>query len=93
MINRYLSQNLQALVFKQRKSKMLQDIKSGRYRMLFKNDAALSEEFQKEQILRDYLTNVMERTRRDFPLLKNGIQRILLTLEASSSVLCPWTCL
>lgn len=74
-------QNLQALVFKQRKAKMLQDIKSGRYKMFFKSEATLNEEFQNEQILRDYLKHVMERTGQDFPLLKNNIQKILLTLE------------
>ncbi|XP_036138462.1 coiled-coil domain-containing protein 40 isoform X2 [Monomorium pharaonis] len=73
--------NLQALVFKQRKAKMLQDIKSGRYKMIFKSEATLNEEFQNEQILRDYLKHVMERTSQDFPLLKNNIQKILLTLE------------
>ncbi|TGZ48143.1 coiled-coil domain-containing protein 40 [Temnothorax longispinosus] len=73
--------NLQAIVYKQRKAKMLQDIKSGRYKMLFKSEAVLSEEFQNEQILRDYLKHVMERTSQDFPLLKNNIQKILLTLE------------
>jgi len=60
---------------------MLQDIKGGRYKMLFKSEAALSEEFQNEQILRDYLKHVMEKTNQDFPLLKNSIQKILLTLE------------
>ncbi|KAG5322340.1 CCD40 protein, partial [Pseudoatta argentina] len=75
--------NLQTLVFKQRKAKMLQDIKSGRYKMLFKNEATLNEEFQNEQILRDYLKHVMKRTNQDFPLLKNDIQKILLTLEIS----------
>lgn len=74
-------QNLQALIFKQRKAKMLQDIKSGRYKILFKNEAAINEEFQNEQILHDYLKYVMERTSQDFPLLKNNIQKILLTLE------------
>lgn len=60
---------------------MLQDIKSGRYKMLFKSEAVLNEEFQNEQILRDYLKHVMERASQDFPLLKNDIQKILLTLE------------
>lgn len=76
-------QNLQTLVFKQRKAKMLQDIKSGRYKMLFKSEVTLSEESQNEQILRDYLKHVMERTNQDFPLLKNDIQKIFLTLEVS----------
>ncbi|KYQ57453.1 Coiled-coil domain-containing protein 40 [Trachymyrmex zeteki] len=75
--------NLQTLVFKQRKAKMLQDIKSGRYKMLFKSEVTLSEESQNEQILRDYLKHVMERTNQDFPLLKNDIQKIFLTLEVS----------
>ncbi|XP_014468728.1 PREDICTED: coiled-coil domain-containing protein 40-like [Dinoponera quadriceps] len=73
--------NLQSLVFKQRKAKMLQDIRSGRYKMLFKSEVTLNEEFQNEQILHDYLKNVMERTSQDFPLLKNNIRKILLTLE------------
>ncbi|EFN87547.1 Coiled-coil domain-containing protein 40 [Harpegnathos saltator] len=73
--------NLQALVFKQRKAKMLQDIKNGRYKMLFKSETALNEEFQNEQILHDYLKHIMERTSQDFPLLKNNIKKILLTLE------------
>lgn len=60
---------------------MLQDIKSGRYKMLFKSEATLNEEFQNEQILREYLKHVMERTNQDFPSLKNNIQKILLTLE------------
>lgn len=60
---------------------MLQDIKNGRYKMLFKSETSLNEEFQNEQILRDYLKYVMERTNQDFPLLKNNIQKILLTLE------------
>lgn len=49
--------------------------------MLFKSEVAISEEFQNEQILHDYLKHVMERTSQDFPLLKNNIQKILLTLE------------
>lgn len=49
--------------------------------MLFKSEVALSEEFQNEQILHNYLKHVMERTSQDFPLLKNDIQKILLTLE------------
>ncbi|KAL6264767.1 hypothetical protein P5V15_004865 [Pogonomyrmex californicus] len=73
--------NLQVLVFKQRKAKMLQDIKKGQYKILFKNETTLNEEFQNEQILRDYLKHVMERTSQDFPLLKNNIQKILLTLK------------
>lgn len=74
-------QNLQSLVFKQRKAKLLQDIKSGRYKMLYKSEAALSEEFQNEKILHDYLKHIMEQTNQDFPLLRNNIQKILLTLE------------
>ncbi|KAL6427867.1 hypothetical protein ACFW04_008362 [Cataglyphis niger] len=73
--------NLQVLVFKQRKAKMLEDIKSGRYKMIFKSETAINEEFQNEQILHDYLKHVMEKTSQDFPLLKNNIQKILLTLE------------
>lgn len=62
---------------------MLQDIKSGRYKMVFKSEVVLNEELQNEQILRNYLKHVMERTSQDFPLLKNNIQKILLTLEIS----------
>lgn len=60
---------------------MFQDIKSGRYKILYKSETALSEEFQNEQVLRNYLKHVMERTSQDFPLLKTSIQKILLTLE------------
>ncbi|XP_015177941.1 PREDICTED: coiled-coil domain-containing protein 40 isoform X2 [Polistes dominula] len=75
------SYKLKSLVFKQRKVKLLQDIKSGRYKMLFKNEALLNDELQNERILHSYLVDVMEQTKLDFPLLKNSIHKIILTLQ------------
>ncbi|XP_014598615.1 PREDICTED: coiled-coil domain-containing protein 40 [Polistes canadensis] len=75
------SYKLKSLVFKQRKVKLLQDIKSGRYKMLFKNEALLNDELQNERILHSYLVHVMEQTKQDFPLLKNSIHKIILTLQ------------
>ncbi|XP_047359274.1 coiled-coil domain-containing protein 40 isoform X1 [Vespa velutina] len=75
------SYKLKSLVFKQRKVKLLQDVKSGRYKMLFKNEALLNDELQNERILHSYLVHVMEQTKQDFPLLKNSIHKIMLTLQ------------
>lgn len=72
---------MKSLVFKQRKVKLLQDVKSGRYKMLFKNEALLSDELQNERTLHSYLVHVMEQTMQDFPLLKNSIHKIMLTLQ------------
>lgn len=52
---------MQELVFKQRKTKMLEDIESGRYKMLFKY-----EEFQNKQILRDNLKYGTDKSRFSF---------------------------
>ncbi|KAI4501390.1 hypothetical protein M0802_003267 [Mischocyttarus mexicanus] len=75
------SYKLKSLVFKQRKVKLLQDVKSGCYKMLFKNEALLNDELQNERILHSYLVHVMEQTKQDFPLLKNSIHKIILTLQ------------
>ncbi|XP_012273583.1 coiled-coil domain-containing protein 40 [Orussus abietinus] len=79
--------NLQMLVRKQRKVKMLQDVKDGRYRMLFKSEGALNEELEKQRIMNADLTEIMEQTQKDFPLLKNSIRPILLTLQTPCAIL------
>lgn len=76
-------QNLEVLVRKQRKVNMLRDLKTGRYRLLIKNEVAVNEEWQKQQDTNGYLKQIMEQTEHDFPLLKNEIRKILLTLDTS----------
>ncbi|KAK2586864.1 hypothetical protein KPH14_009802 [Odynerus spinipes] len=72
------SYKLKSLVFKQRKVKMLEDIKSGRYRMLCRSETLLNDELQNERTLHGYLVHVMEQTKLDFPLLKNKSNYYLL---------------
>ena len=50
--------------------------------MTFKSEAALSEEMHNQQVLNAELKEIMNQTNHDFPLLKNKIRKILLTLDA-----------
>ena len=76
-------QNLEILVRKQRKASLLQDVKNGRYKMFFKSEASLNEAMQNQQVLNAELKEIMNQTNHDFPLLKNNIRKILLTLGES----------
>ena len=62
---------------------MLRDLKNGRYKLLIKNEVALNEEWQNQQDINNYLKEIMQQTQHDFPLLKNQVQKILLTLQNS----------
>ncbi|XP_015595584.1 coiled-coil domain-containing protein 40 [Cephus cinctus] len=74
-------QNLESLIRKQHKIKMLESVRDGRYKILFKSESALNEELQKQRIMNFELKAIMEQTKQDFPLLKDSIDTILLTLE------------
>lgn len=74
---------MEILVRKQRKSSMLQDVKNGKYKMVFKSEFALCEEIKNQRILNDNLKDIMIQTNHDFPLLKQYIRKILLTLEST----------
>ncbi|XP_058799375.1 coiled-coil domain-containing protein 40 [Phymastichus coffea] len=75
--------NLEVLVRKQRKVNMLRDLKNGCYKLLIKNEIAVNDEWQKQQEINGSLQQIMKQTEHDFPLLKNEIRKILLTLETS----------
>lgn len=60
---------------------MLQDVKEGRYKMLFKSEMSLNDELQKQRTISLNLKEVMEEARRDFPLLKDSIRKIILGME------------
>lgn len=74
---------MEILVRKQRKSSMIQDVKNGKYKMVFKSEFALCEEIKNQQILNTKLKDIMIQTNHDFPLLQQHIRKILLTLEAA----------
>ncbi|XP_033205654.1 lethal (2) 41Ab isoform X1 [Bombus vancouverensis nearcticus] len=73
--------NLHSLVLKQRKVKQLYDIKNGIYKMIYKNENIIEENLQKEHYCREYLKCTLERTDHDFPMLKNRIKKVLVTLQ------------
>ncbi|KAK9304280.1 hypothetical protein QLX08_004277 [Tetragonisca angustula] len=73
--------NLHSLVLKQRKVKQLYDIKNGIYKMIYKNENIIEENLQREYNCREYLKCTLEKTDHDFPMLKNGIKKVLLTLQ------------
>lgn len=74
---------MEVLVRKQRKVSMLQDVKNGRYKSVIKNEMTLNEEWNNQQDLNNHLKTIMQQTEHDFPLLKNQIRKILLTLQTS----------
>lgn len=76
-------QNLETLVRKQRKATMLQDVINRQYKMTFKSEAALNEEIYTQRVLNTELKEIINQANHDFPLLKNNIRKILLTLEAT----------
>lgn len=51
--------------------------------MLFKSESALNGELLKQRVMNADLKEIMEQTQNDFPLLKNAIRKILLTLQTS----------
>lgn len=62
---------------------MLQDLKNGRYKLFIKNEMALNEEWENQQHMNNNLMEIMQQTEHDFPLLKNQVRKILLTLQTS----------
>ncbi|XP_063980337.1 coiled-coil domain-containing protein 40 [Diachasmimorpha longicaudata] len=74
---------LECLVRKQRKVRMLQKVRDGQYKMLFKSETTLNDELEKQRMLNIQLSEIMEETNRDFPHLKEDIRKIMLTVEAS----------
>lgn len=76
-------QKLECLVRKQRKIGLLQKVRDGKYKSIFKSEAALADEMEKQRTLNTDLTEIMEQTNSDFPLLKDDIKKILLTLQIS----------
>ena len=62
---------------------MMQDVKDGRYKMLFKSEMSLNDELHKQRAISADLKDVMEETRRDFPLLKDSIRKIILGMETT----------
>lgn len=76
-------QKLECLVRKQRKVRMLQKVRDGKYKMLFKSETALNDELEKQRNTNIQLSEIMEETNRDFPHLKEDIRKIILTVQAS----------
>ncbi|XP_015108461.2 coiled-coil domain-containing protein 40 [Diachasma alloeum] len=74
---------LECLVRKQRKVRMLQKVRDGQYKMLFKSETALNDELEKQRATNIQLSEIMEETNRDFPHLKEDIRKIILTIQAS----------
>ncbi|XP_076222304.1 lethal (2) 41Ab isoform X2 [Nomia melanderi] len=72
--------NLHILVLKQRKAKQLHDVKSGTYKMTYKNEDTIEENLKMEHSYRQYLKYVLEKTNHDFPMLKTNLRKILFTL-------------
>ncbi|CAL7949018.1 unnamed protein product [Xylocopa violacea] len=73
--------NLHNLILKQRKVKQLYDIKNGVYKMIYKGENVIEENLQREYCYREKLKHALERIDHDFPMLKIGINRILLSLQ------------
>ncbi|XP_034191697.2 lethal (2) 41Ab [Osmia lignaria lignaria] len=73
--------NLHSLVLKQRKARQLHDIKNGTYRMIYKGECIIEENLQKEHSYREYLKYVLQKTDNDFPMMKDNMRKILLTLQ------------
>lgn len=73
-------QNLHSLVLKQRKAKQLHDVKTGTYKMVYKNEDTIEENLKMEHSYRQCLKHVLERTNHDFPMLQSNLQKILVTL-------------
>lgn len=67
---------------KQRKVNMLRDLKNGKYKPHLKNEIAVTEEWQNQRDLNSNLKEIMSQTEHDFPLLKNEIKKIKLSLES-----------
>ncbi|XP_034939627.1 coiled-coil domain-containing protein 40 [Chelonus insularis] len=72
---------LECLVRKQRKMNLLQKVRDGKYKMFYKSETILNEEFEKQKVLNNDLIEIMEQTSRDFPHLKENVRKILLTLQ------------
>lgn len=79
----YKFQNLEVLVRKQRKVSMLRDLRNGIYKPVLRSEIAVSEEWQNQLDLNINLKDIMNQTEHDFPLLKNEIKKIKLSLETS----------
>ncbi|PSN31759.1 hypothetical protein C0J52_14584 [Blattella germanica] len=73
--------NLETIVRRQRKARMYTDVKSGRYRLLFRSENALDNEFQKQRMMNSDLTSMLESLLVDFPALKYPLMKILNTVH------------
>lgn len=61
---------------------MLQKVREGKYKMLFKSETILNEEFEKQKRIKNELVDIMEQTKQDFPHLNDDIRKIQLTIQS-----------
>ncbi|XP_054004986.1 coiled-coil domain-containing protein 40 isoform X1 [Hylaeus anthracinus] len=72
---------LHSLILKQRKVKQLYNIKTGNYKMIYRNGSIIEENMKIEHTYQQYLKHIIEKTNHDFPMLKFSLRKILLTLQ------------
>lgn len=49
--------------------------------MIYKGECIIEENLQKEHSYREYLKYVLQKTDNDFPMMKDNMRKILLTLQ------------
>ncbi|KAK0173731.1 hypothetical protein PV328_006882 [Microctonus aethiopoides] len=74
---------LECLVRKQRKIKLLQSVRDGKYKIICKSVVALNDSIEYQKTLNSNLIEIMEQVNKDFPLIKDNVKKILLTLQPS----------
>lgn len=77
-----LFQNLEMLVRRQKKCKMYNDVKSGKYRMMFRNELALESEVQNVKAINASLISVSESLIEDFPGHRFHLMKVFNTFKA-----------
>lgn len=79
LIKRY---NVQKLIFKQRKEKLLKDIKRGEYKAGTRSESIVEGELTNIRSVKEYLQCVAEKVSRDFPQLKDSVFKLAMTLKS-----------
>lgn len=80
--NKPLFQNLEMLVRRQKKCKLYNEVKVGKYRMMFRNELALENEIQNVKAINGNLISVAEQLLEDFPAHRFHFMRIFNTFKA-----------
>ena len=73
----FILQNLNELVMRQRKVTFYSDVKSGKYKPLYRAQSAVQMEMSKEKLKMESILNIVSALRHEFPQATEALDRVI----------------